>query len=508
MKKYSFLMAVVFSMLLSSAQAQHRFENPVSMGMGATGTTFIGDYNANFINPANLMLPDRKNGTVFSFFQLGAGAGGPLADINTYNKYLTDGRLLDSATQKSMLDAWVGSENSSGKLHYARLNVSFVPAALSVRTSKQAFSAAIRVRTMGNIGVSRGSLEAGFGGLSSELFSEAKEANFSFTNFTFSELSFGYARTIYKTERGPILELPFTLYAGIAPKILLGMSATEFNVNSDLRVRGDSLIVHNFDYEFNTFGEVSGQLTDYLNDRAIMDELPELSDYLSAPKDVAGINASGFGLDMGLTAEMDFPRNTFQGSFFGSGRQFLRVSVSLTDIGKLNFKEDAASFRNSGTLEWRGADIDQDRLNQEFDSNLGDYFSFVLEDSIGTDLYLNFSKEERSAISGSLPSMFNVGFQLTAGKMTAAMDIAQGLNNSGINSESWSIGMGFEYRAFNFWPIRAGFNTGGDNSASWTTGTGLMTKNFDFNVGLMFVGNSQSSGTWVALGVSAFTFRF
>jgi hypothetical protein len=213
-------------------------------------------------------------------------------------------------------------------------------------------------------------------------------------------------------------------------------------------------------------------------------------------------------MDLGLTAEIDLPQNSIQGSFFGQGKRQVRVSMSVTDIGRLSFTENAAAFRNKGTLRWDGISIDQDRLRNEFDSNLGDYFTFVLEDSIGTDVYLNLNKESKDRITGALPAMFNMGFQLTAGRLITAMDFGKGFNNSGINSKTVSVGMGVEYRAFNVWPIRAGFNSGGNNPSSWTLGTGLMTRHYDFNVGLMFVGNSQSSGAWLAGGLSAFTFRF
>jgi len=507
---YIFTFLVIFTLLLfnQKAEAQHRFENPVSMGMGATGTTFLGDYNANFLNPANLMLRDRSKGVVITFGDIGGGFGGPLADINTYNRFLTNDLILDRALQSDMLDLWVGSSNEPGKIHYAGAQFAFIPFAASVRLENHAFSGALRARFLGKSGVSRGFMEVGFGGLDSEIFSESREVNAKMSFSAFTELSFGYATMLYETSRGPILELPFRLYAGIAPKILMGVTTTQFSIRSDLLVSGDSLVVHNFDYRLATFGELAENLDRYLADRDQMNEFPVFDDYLEAPGDMFGINATGFGFDFGLTAEIDLPFNSFNGSFFGKGKRFIRVAMSFSDIGSMSFNNNAAVFRNQNQLRWGGAFIDQDRLRDEFDSNLGDYFKEVLTDSIGNEVYLNFQREESSKLKASLPAQFNFGMQLTAGKFTSAIDLSKGFNREGTNSKILALGFGVEYLAFNVVPLRTGFNTGGTNAASWTFGTGLQTRHYDLNVGIMFVGNSQSSGMWLAGGLSAFTFRF
>jgi hypothetical protein len=502
------LILVLLFSSLNIAEAQHRYENAVSIGMGGTGTTFIGDYNANFINPANLMLRDRSKGVVISFGDLSGGIGGPLVDINTYNRFLTNDLILDRALQSDMLDSWVGSSNDPGKIHYGGVQFAVVPFAASARLENHAFSAAFRARFLAKSGVSRGFMEVGFGGFDSETFSESREVNANMSLTAFSELSFGYATLLYETSKGPFLELPFRLYAGVAPKILMGATTTNFSIKSDLLVSGDSLIVHNFDYALSTFGNFSDNLDRYLSDRQSMDEFPSLSDYLDAPDDIVGVNATGFGIDIGLTAEIDLPFNSFQGSFFGAGKRFIRVAMSVSDIGSMSFKSNAAVFRNQNQLRWGGLFIDQDRLRDEYDSNLGDYFTEVLTDSIGNDLYLNFQKESRDKISASLPAQFNFGMQLTAGKFTTVLDLSSGFNNEGVNSKLMALGFGVEYLLGGVVPLRTGFNTGGRNAASWTFGTGLQTRHYDFNIGVMFVGNSQSSGAWLAAGLSAFTFRF
>lgn len=509
MKKTIIITALV--LILSSinfVSAQNRFEHPISTGMGATGVTFIGEHSANFVNPANLMLDDYTPQFSLTIGQIGVGIGGPLADIRTYNDYLTTGELLDATRQKSMLDNWVGSSSNPGELHYAGFNVSFVPVGASYRMENQAFSFASRIRSYGKFGVSRGLMEAAIGGFNSELFEEARGVNAKSQVVSLTELSFGYARKVFDTQTDPLFDRPLRIYVGAAPKLLLGFNANTFRMESDLRVSGDSLLVHNYNFRIHTAGDLSQQLDRYISDRNTMDEMPSLGDYLETPNDAFSVNSVGLGFDLGATAELELSPAFLDYGFFGDGKRFFRFGISITDIGRLSFTEDAATYQNSGELVWRGVAIDQDRLRDEFDSNLGDYFNYVVQDSIGTEVYLDLKRDDRDRTTGSLPAHMNIGFQLQAGKMMAALDLGAGFNNVGTNSKLMSLGMGFEYRVANVWPIRFGFNTGGANAASWTAGTGIITNNYSFNIGVMFVGNSQNNGTWIAAGVSALTFRF
>lgn len=511
MKRYiifPIIIAFAFISFSQLAQAQHRFENPRSIGMGGTGTSFIGDFNANFINPANLMLSDRSRSTVISFAGVGVGAGGPLADINSYNRFLTKGLLIDRALQDQMLDAWVGSSNDPAKTHYLGVQLGVIPIATSFQINNHAFSAAVRARAIGRVGVSRGLMELGLAGFDNEIFSEARavNANSSFTGF--SEISFGYATKVFETSNGPLWDAPMRVFAGVAPKVLIGVSTAKFNLNSDLMVSGDSLIVHNFEYSFSTFGELTDNIDRYISDRQQMSEFPNIDDYLEIGDDIFGVNATGIGFDIGVTAEIDLPNTFLVGSFFGNGKRYVRLALSLTDVGRMNFSNNTAMFRNQNQLRWTGLLIDQDRLRNEFDSNLGDYFSEVISDSIANNLYLDFARTNNGSLQPVLPAQMNFGMQLTVGRFTSALDLSKGLNYEGPNSKIVALGMGVEYLALNVIPLRAGFNTGGANAASWTVGTGLQTRHYDFNVGLMFVENSKGTGTWLAGGLSALTFRF
>ena len=52
--------------------------NPVSMGLGGGGTSYVTDYEALFINPANLQIREKNYGVQFSLGESGAYFDTPL----------------------------------------------------------------------------------------------------------------------------------------------------------------------------------------------------------------------------------------------------------------------------------------------------------------------------------------------------------------------------------------------------------------------------------------------
>ena len=70
------------------------FQGSWNMALGGGGVTYVSDYDALFVNPANLMLRDKKNTFVIGFGNVNASGGGPLANINAYNQYFTKGDTL------------------------------------------------------------------------------------------------------------------------------------------------------------------------------------------------------------------------------------------------------------------------------------------------------------------------------------------------------------------------------------------------------------------------------
>ena len=107
----------------------------------------------------------------------------------------------------------------------------------------------------------------------------------------------------------------------MAPKYIIGIQNSTLDFNSTIEIQRATnsqyanRIIHNFDYRLNTVGNVSADLREF--EAAFeQDNSVTAGDYLSG--EYANVNASGFGLDMGATLEMDISGVPIIDGFFGS----------------------------------------------------------------------------------------------------------------------------------------------------------------------------------------------
>ncbi|HBQ61446.1 MAG TPA: hypothetical protein DD671_18015, partial [Balneolaceae bacterium] len=270
MKKNIILLIVLFgitsTVLTSTANGQSRHYTSQSIAMGSGGTAYMDGFNANFVNPANLML-DTHSKTQVGLFNIGFKAGGNLANISVYNKYLTTGQLIDGDTRVNMLNDWFGE--GSGNSRELSTTFSIAPLGVSHRKSNQAFSLASRVRVSEDFAINKGMAELLFYGLDSDKFENAVPVDFSSNTVAFAEISVGYARHLDFVK---IPDLFFAkdiqLYVGAAPKYLYGIYTANLDFNSSLQINDGSdgsnfSINHKFDYSLQTIGELSRQLQAY-----------------------------------------------------------------------------------------------------------------------------------------------------------------------------------------------------------------------------------------------------
>lgn len=510
MRRYLATITLITCVLImggwSVAHSQSRHLSAENIGMGGGGTAYVNDYHANFINPANLRL-NAFNEPRLSVGLLGGmnvTAGGSLLNLSVYNKYLTSGDTLKGQRLQDFLGDWFGSSSSNERR--VAFNVDVVPIAGAWNGAEQSFSFAIRTRSMTDVRLSRGFVEMGLSGLDSTNFSQPKDVNMHIRTTTFNEISVGYARKVYEQD-GLFGFTDAKVYAGIAPKLLLGTHATTFDFNSTMQVEGDNRLIHDFDYSIQTVGSTSDQLNDYYNARQGSDSV-SLGDYLEGPsgQDFYGVKAVGFGVDLGATIEFDLTNYSPAEQLSKAESKKLRVGLSITDIGAINYS-DGRDFRQDAKLDWRGIDFDPQRVDAEFDSSFSDYFDYVMNDSIQTQIYGGFEPEGNSGISRNLPTMINLGSQLQLDRFSFAMDLGIGTNNVGVNSKRMSLALGSEYKFFGFLPVRVGLRTGGYSAGNYSFGTGLEFENFEFTLGIMSVGMDTESLN-ASFAWSGLVFRF
>jgi len=492
--KYFIILVVTTGIVLTgnSVQAQSGHVSAASLGMGGTGTAFVDTYHANFINPANLLLNSDSKPS-FSIGILGgvsATAGGPLANVSVYNDYFTSGDLVNTA---DALDNWFGSDVSVTKRLGLELDV--VPIGMAWRGDKSSFSLALRHRTLFSGSMNRGYAQVLLEGVTQEKFSTAKPVNFNTNSLMFSEVSAGFSMKILELPSLPGIGKNVKLYAGIAPKYIVPIYTSGIDFKSTLQHNGNQ-IVNDFEYTFQTVGGLTSQFEDYY--QASRDENfdGDLGDFIDPEgSDIVDVQGAGYGVDLGGTIEMDLA-GPLAGVFsFMKGTKKLTVSLAITDIGSVTYDNNAGSFSADETFTWDGADFD-------------DGFDEALSDSISKEIYLNYEPGSEKEITQDLPTKVSLGSHLQLGKLSVALDLSKGMNEVAMNSKRLAMGIGAEYKFFNFIPLRAGYRTGGLTSSSITAGTGLEFKNFEFTVGALTVPNSQKRGSGIGAAWSGLVFRF
>lgn len=503
MKNLRIIFTICFGLVATSLVAQSRHYNSATLGMGGGGTAYMDGYHANFLNPANLMIrhanrPKRSLGLVGG---VGFRAGGSLLNIDVYNQYLTTGLTINGQVREDMLNDWFGSDDSNTRELAATFSI--VPFGFSNRGNKTAFSLATRVRTTQDLTVNRGFMELGFYGFDSGNFASEVPVNFNSRTLSFAEVSVGFAMELPIPLTGLVEKLPFingiSIYAGAAPKYIVGIQSTELDFTSGLTVNAISgsnngSIVHDFSYSLFTYGDLSDQLTAYANARE-SDPDAKLDQFLDYNGSDIGTLGSGFGLDLGVTAELDVSLPAL--GFFGK-KQVLRLSMSMTDLGSVNYDSKPSRINAAGIVTIDG-DIG--------DKTPDDYFS-DLGDSLQNDVYGGFTSESVSAQKYDLPGMYNFGAALTLGKLTTTLDYGFGFNDVGTNSRRSALTLGAEYRLLGIIPIRFGTRIGGYSSSTYSAGIGLDLRFLELTFAGSTVANSGENGSSAAVAWSGLLIRF
>lgn len=476
----------------SVAKAQSGHYSAVSLSMGGTGTAFIDTYHANFINPANLMLnSDSKPSTSLGILGgISATAGGPLANISVYNNYFTTGQTVNA---DAALNDWFGKSPSSTKRMGLELDV--IPLAGAWRGEKMSFSLALRSRSLFSGSMNRGYAEVLLSGIGPDKFSEPTPVNFKSKGVVMNEISAGFSMQLVELPSLPGIGKNVKLYVGAAPKYIVPQYTSGIDFNSTLQVT-DNKIIHNFQYTFQTVGKLTSQFKDYYKASQADNFDGSLGDFVEPDgSDFTEVQGSGLGLDLGATVDMDLA-GPLAGAFsWLKGPKKLRVGLAVTDIGSISYDNNAGSFTANDTFTWDGFDFK-------------DGFNSAVTDSIQKQIYLNYQPGNKDKITRKLPTKVSLGAQLQAGKLALALDLKKGLNDVGMNSQRLAVGIGAEYKLFNFVPLRAGYRTGGLTSSSITFGTGVEFKNFEFTVAGLTVPNSENRGSGIGGAWSGLVLRF
>lgn len=493
------------------AKAQSTHLTAKNMALGGGGTAYVDGYHANFINPANLMLGSGSEPrlTIGLLGGISTDMGGPLANVNVYNQYFTTGLTVTGSLATEALNKWFGSDPNQMK--QLGMQTDIIPIGISYRGDKWAASLALRSRVLVSTSINKGMAQLGLLGFDTDVFANGQPVNFSAESIAFHEVSAGFSMKLLE-----IGNLGFArnvkIYAGAAPKLLLGSNTSKVDFNSVLTLKGADKnnideVINDFEYSFETNGALSDQLKHFYRDRQQQQKTPDINDYVD-PKagDFYGVSATGFGVDLGGTIEMDL-NVPFIGTI-SKGPEHLTVGLSLTDLGSLSYSDKVGRFAANDKFVWKGFDFDQQEIDKKYNGDRQDYINHVLKDSVLANIYGSFSPQGASSLSRNLPTMLNFGSQLKLNKLSISLDFARGFNYEGTNSRRLAMSAGAEYDLFGFLPLRVGMRTGGYSSTSYSAGLGLEFRNFEFSFAASSVANSLNNGTNVGAAWSGLVFKF
>lgn len=279
-----------------------------------------------------------------------------------------------------------------------------------------------------------------YGNAATEKF-DASTADFSSLNLSlihYREYSLGFGTQINDWLR-----------AGVTVKYLYGMEHVETEMNQ-LKLRTDPVT-----YDLSSSGSLdlrTSGIYGLLEDDAESNQ-ENISNYLF------GMNNSGLGFDLGVTAQL-----------FDN----LEVQVSALDIGWINWRSDIATYSiDDASYLYSGLDLtdilfDEENFDENFESEL---------DSIVDELESRFVPDrETESYSTSLNGVMRYG---------AAYDFEEFINLKGSAWLSFThgletgfsenlLGIGYTHRVGNW--LEANINLNGRNMRSFALGAGLVLK--------------------------------
>lgn len=449
-----------------------------ALGTGGAGPSSVRDVGALFSNPANLVYDDRGGRVVVSVLPLQVSGGGNLAQFGFYNDGL-QGESMTASRKQELMENWFGSAERDA-VRYVGVSAAVVPFALVVRGTDWGAGFAAQVRTQNRMGTNRGLVDLALFGLEEE---RSVPVSGEIEGMNTVHLSFAYSRRLPERR----------LSVGVAPRIILGTSYARGEMTSTVDVLEDAL-VHRFDYTLHAAGSYSKDVLDRFE---LLGAPASVDDSFGNP--FGSIAGKGAGLDLGATYEM---------------RPNVSVAASLTDLGFVRWSTDARRVTPvNSELRFEGFDLDLDRIDEEFDGRLGDYFSHVL-DSLAEDAYGTVDRSDASFIT-STPAAFHTGgtlyFNDKLGAVSAGTSLPLNRSNGNMTSRP-SVYLGMEYRLGRRYgiPLRAGVRAGGMNALTTAVGIGIHTPLWEFAISAAATPSSETAGggMQLSLGASLLTFRF
>ena len=479
---------------------------PKNVALGGGGSTYITDYNANFYNPANLLIQDRKRSTDFGLMVTGTYFNGVqnFTDIdqqrNNFADYIyaftPDAYLIGAEDVDEILNNnYV--RNRTVSRHQTRFDVTLL--GLKWQLNDKAYSIAIRNRISS-------SFEVGKGWYSDELqtVNEVNRLDRTLRHRYQSlfEVSFGFADNFkFFTDMTPRLD-EFTI--GVAPKIVLAgpYQQAEWNNLYYQNDNGGYDRTQFFDYQ--AAGNFGSAVDEYLNGASAQDAVTS-----NIQDNVFDIYGAGAGVDVGFTYLITYGSDL---STISETRQrtqrSLRVSFAITDIGFVMYNYKGIELNNSESTS-QVSNLPTVDPTKAFVGAPGQFLSYIDEFGLGNPFYSATTTREDGDQYVMLPTALHTGILFEINRVKLVGDLSFGLSNTAFNSTKVVASAGIEIRPLQFLPLRAGTQLATELPSFFSFGTGIETRLVDISIATQFVSRTfKDNPTISGVTVAAFQFHF
>ncbi|MEX0894980.1 MAG: DUF5723 family protein, partial [Balneolaceae bacterium] len=317
---------------------------------------------------------------------------------------------------------------------------------------------------------------------------------------SFYELSFGYAESF--TFLNGLFPQLSQFIIGVAPKLIA--SGAYFDAEyTNKSLRKDEQLNYQNTREFQLQG--SGPFSEIARQfRLNPDPGPGATSTYSR-NDLFSITGYGLGIDVGLTYLITLGDDlSVVQDHETATRKSLRVSLSVTDIGFVTYKDDPVVYSFDKTRE-EDEFPDESLSDRIFAGRPGEHFFFLNQNQKHPILETEEFNDENFSVL--LPTALHAGvlFQINRIKFTG--DFSLGFTNNAFNTTRFITYMGAEIRILPYLPIRAGTRIGHQLPGYYSFGGGFESHYFDIN--LAFQLRSKSSGPTNELsGLSVAAIKF
>ncbi|NDK54676.1 DUF5723 family protein [Pontibacter fetidus] len=420
----------------ATAMAQSESSSYSVVSRGGVQNTFVHDYQAIGVNPANLgRSTSLVSFTVAEFGGFYSSQAFTRQTLKSAIKFSSETTL--SLEERQKLARAFTSDN------VLNLGADVNTLAISVSVPKiGGFAVSNRQRMLGHVGFNKNFSELLFLGKDASVFNEVAPDETVLVSDLFdgSEVKMSWVNEWNLAFGRKIIDLPLiNIYGGAGYKYLQGLGLYEFSAKGG-KVKA-----------YNAFSPVlDANYDDYLDD-------PKFN-YDSADGLLNPVGR-GHGVDLGLSAEII---------------KIVKVSASVTDLGSIKWTENLLEGQDKG---FKLEDLAENGSDEDFWKDAGKVARTIVDSA------LVFTPVSEMKVN--LPTRFRFGAGVKIGqRVEVGVDYVAPLNKAPGNLADDFVGLGIDFSPVPVFRLSSGVSTGAGDKLNIPFGFAITSPVYEFGIGM------------------------